>query len=83
MKSYSSDTPPGSLKFIQVMDIASREDLLQGKIFYEELINTGIPDSNIRDGSMVVGRIYCCGGTAELPNRQYAYVPFSNGHTAA
>lgn len=75
MKSYSSDVPPGSLKLIQVMDVASREDMLQGKIFYEELINTGIPDSDIRDGSMVVGRIYCCGGTAELPTRQYAYVP--------
>jgi hypothetical protein len=75
MKSYSDDVAPGSLRLIQVIDVASRADMLQGKIFYEELIRTGISDSDIHDGSMVVGRIYCCGGSAELPTRQYAYVP--------
>lgn len=74
MSMISSDVPQNSLRLMQIVAIGSRDDIFRGG-FSEEFRKVGISESEIHDGSLVAGRIYCCGGTAEGPTRQYAYVP--------
>jgi hypothetical protein len=74
---YPNDVPPSSLRLVQVVDVASSAALAQDKIFLAELERTGIPRSDIHDGHIIIGRVYCCGGSAEYPTRQYAFVPAS------
>jgi hypothetical protein len=47
---------------------------------YKSIIAAGIVDSDVVDGSVVVVRIYCCGGmsselSAEYADRRFLYVP--------
>jgi len=72
--------PQDSLRLAQVMSIADREDIVQAKPIHDSIIASGIPDSEIVDGSVVVVRIYCCGGitkraSSEMVNALMLYVP--------
>lgn len=72
---YSNDVPPGSLRLIQVMAVDSRMEMARDEDFRRQFARTGLPVAQLQDGEAVVGRIYCCGGTAEYPDRQFAFVP--------
>jgi len=67
--------PDDSLRLAQVMEIEKRAVVVQSKKVYEAIIASGVGDSNITDGSIVVARIYCCGGSAEKANAIILYVP--------
>lgn len=67
--------PDNSLRLAQVMEIENRALVVQSKKVYETIIASGVRDSNITDGSIVVARIYCCGGSAEKANAIILYVP--------
>ena len=79
LRIQSDDVPSGSLRVAQVMAIAKRQEIL-GSDTYREIIAAGIADADINDGSVVIARIYCCGGiTKELSSERLSarilYVP--------
>ncbi|QWV94482.1 hypothetical protein KP004_04660 [Geomonas oryzisoli] len=72
--------PTGSLRLAQVTATGSREEVVQAKDLYDAIIASGIKDSEIADGSVVLARIYCCGGmtkswSSEVVNSTMLYVP--------
>lgn len=72
--------PAGSLRLAQVVEIANRDEIVQLKELYEAIRASGFNDSEIVDGSVVVARIYCCGGltentSSEKVNALILYVP--------
>lgn len=75
LRVYPDDVPPDALRLVQTMLVGSRDDILAVPAWHQALLDSGIPEADIRDGSLAVGRIYCCGGPAELPNRQAYYIP--------
>jgi len=67
------EVPANSLHLGQVMIVADRRTLMEeSKPTYDALIASGIKDSDIKDGSTVLARIYCCGGPTTAP---VLYVP--------
>ena len=75
LRVYPDAVPFGSLRLVQVMVLGTRAHIVREKAWYDALLKSGIPDEEIKDGSLAVGRVYCCGGPAELPTRQAFYVP--------
>jgi hypothetical protein len=81
LKIHSDFIPAGSLRLAQVVAIGKRADIVtQFKETYDAMIASGIKDSDIVDGSVVVARIYCCGGitaksSTERVNDLWLYVP--------
>lgn len=80
LRIHSDFVPAGSLRLAQVMQIGKRADILQSKDIYEAIIASGIKDSDIADGSVVVARIFCCGGisanlSSERANAIMMFVP--------
>jgi len=80
LKIQSDFIPSDSLRLAQVMAIGKRSYVVQAKPVYDAIIANGIPDSEIVDGSVVVARIYCCGGitesiSSEVANARMLYVP--------
>jgi hypothetical protein len=62
------------------MGIGKRIEVVQNKPLYDAIIASGIKDSEIVDGSVIVARIYCCGGmtenlSSEKANARVLYVP--------
>jgi len=71
-----SKLPPGSLRLAQVIvNDFKRADIVEAKEVYEALIASEIKDSDIADGSVVVARIFCCGGINETYNATMLFVP--------
>ena len=69
-----------SLRLAQVTALDKRDEIIQSKPLYDAIIASGIADTEIVDGSVVVARIYCCGGLTKnlSPEKMYArllYVP--------
>lgn len=75
LRVYPDEVPADSLRLVQVMLIGTRADIVGVKEWHQALLDSGIRDEDIRDGSMAVGRIWCCGGPAETSDRQAFYVP--------
>jgi hypothetical protein len=72
--------PAGSLRVAQVTAIAKREEIVSLAEVYKSIFEAGIDDSDVVDGSVVMARIYCCGGmssalSAEYVERLMLYVP--------
>jgi len=67
--------PDDSLRLAQVVEIEKRALVMENKKLYEALLASGVGDSNITDGSIVVSRIYCCGGSGEGALAVILYVP--------
>jgi hypothetical protein len=79
LRIQSDVVPAGSLRVAQVVLIAKREDVLKVEA-YKGILAAGVADSDLVDGSVVMARIYCCGGitqemSAEHSNRRMLYVP--------
>lgn len=76
LKIHSDFIPAGSLRLAQVTVIANRAQIVtEGKETYDAMIASGIKDSDIVDGSVVIARIYCCGGSNERVNALFLFVP--------
>lgn len=78
LRIQSDDVPAGSLRVAQVVAIGKREDILQSEA-YKAIIAAGVADSDLEDGSVVMARIYCCGGmskelSSERINARMLYV---------
>ena len=58
--------PDGSLRVGKVMYIGTREESTKVRYIYDTLtIAAGLPDDKIRDGTVVLIRVFCCGGPEE------------------
>ena len=80
MRIQSDSVPPGSRRLAQVTAIANRDEIVQVKELYEVIRASGVNDQDIVDGSVVMARIYCCGGltentSSEKVNALMLYVP--------
>jgi hypothetical protein len=65
----------GASRLVQVTAIASRQEIVALGEHYKLLLASGISDTELVDGSIVTGRIYCCGGPNEAGTAIWAYVP--------
>ena len=68
----------GARQLAQVVMIGRREDIVGLGDDYQRLLAAGIPDSALVDGSVAVGRIFCCGGMnglVESTNQLRFHVP--------
>jgi hypothetical protein len=70
-----SEKQAGSFRLAQVMAFATRQEIVELGQHYQHLLTSGIPDSLIRDSSLAVGRVYCCGGPNEIDTAMWFYVP--------
>jgi hypothetical protein len=57
------------------MAIAKREDILKLEA-YKRIIATGVADSDVINGSMLVARVYCCGGVTKELSSESLYKLF-------
>lgn len=70
------DEDAGVLILGQVVVVGTRQEIVNdAKMHYDFLLNTGIPDAEITDGSVVVVMLYCCGGKISEVQSIWAYAP--------
>ena len=67
--------PAGSLRLAEVVQLSTRAEVIDSKPIYEAILSSGIRDSDVRDGSVVFARIYCCGGPNERHTVRILFVP--------
>jgi hypothetical protein len=67
--------PAGSLRVAQVVAIAKRDEIVSLAELYKSIIAAGIDDSDVVDGSVVMVRIYCCGGISSTLSPEYVESP--------
>lgn len=79
---HADVVPAGSLRVAQVTHVATRAQLVNPgeALAYKTIRAAGIADSDLVDGSVVMARIYCCGGlskeqSSEFQDRRVLYVP--------
>lgn len=68
---------PGAHKVTEIMNLFSEEEIRSLSYISDPLVSAGVDLASIRDGSVVAGRVHCCGGagTAETENSVFVYVP--------
>lgn len=65
----------GVLRLAQVVEVATRQQILGSGNEYMLLLMAGVPDAQLGDGRLAVARVYCCGGSAEESEAIWAFVP--------
>jgi hypothetical protein len=70
-----SDDETGGLRLVQVMQLATREEILKLGTQLEHLHASGVEDSDFKDGSLVIARIYCCHPSTDEGTAIWFYVP--------
>ena len=65
----------GALRLAQVMQTATREEILKLTTQREHLLASGLQDSDFKDGSLAVGRVYCCHPSTDEGTAMWFYVP--------
>jgi len=65
----------GVLRLAQVGQTATREEILKLGVNLQYLLASGLKDSDLKDGSLAVGRIYCCHESTEEGTAMWFYVP--------
>lgn len=85
-RTHADLVPAGSLRVGQVIQAGTRDEILGAAELMVQLRASGVTDDEIVDGSVIVARIYCCGGvskemSAEYEERRVMFVP--NGQQAA
>lgn len=70
-----SDGETGGLRLTQIMAVASRDEILKSGETLQHLLASGLKDSDLRDGSVASGRIYCCHPSTEQGTAIWFYVP--------
>jgi hypothetical protein len=66
----------GALRLAQVMTTATREEILRLTTQREHLLASGLQDSDFKDGSLAMGRVYCCHPSTDEGTAIWFYVPF-------
>jgi len=65
----------GALRLAQVVQIATREEILGLGVSLQHLLASGLKDSNFKDGSLATGRVYCCHPSTDEGTAMWFYVP--------
>jgi hypothetical protein len=65
----------GASRLAQVMQTATREEILKLTTQREHLLASGLQDSDFKDGSLAMGRVYCCHPSTEEGTAMWFYVP--------
>jgi hypothetical protein len=65
----------GALRLAQVMTTATREEILKLTVQREHLLASGLKDSDFQDGSLAMGRVYCCHPSTDEGTAMWFYVP--------
>ncbi len=65
----------GALRLAQVIQTASREEILKLTTQREHLLASGLQDSDFKDGSLAMGRVYCCHPSTDEGTAMWFYVP--------
>jgi hypothetical protein len=65
----------GALRLAQVVQTATREEILKLTTQREHLLASGLQDSDFKDGSLAMGRVYCCHPSTEEGTAIWFYVP--------
>jgi hypothetical protein len=65
----------GALRLAQVMQTATREEILKLTTQREHLLASGLQDSDFKDGSLAMGRVYCCHPSTDEGTAIWFYVP--------
>jgi len=65
----------GTLRVTQILHLATREEILGLRASLQLLFASGLKDSDLKDGSLAIGRIYCCHQKTEEGTAIWFYVP--------
>jgi len=65
----------GALRLAQIMQTATREESLKLTTQREHLLASGLQDSDFKDGSLAMGRVYCCHPSTDEGTAMWFYVP--------
>lgn len=65
----------GASRLVQLTEFATRAQILSLGEHYQRLLASGIPDEELVDGSLAIGRIYCCGGSNEAGTAPWVFLP--------
>jgi hypothetical protein len=72
---HAANIPPDSIVLTQIRVFATRDEILGIPSLVETLKLSGIQQSQIKDGIVADGRIFCCGGPNEDDYSLWFYVP--------
>lgn len=72
---HAANIPSGSLVLTQIRAFATRGEILDIPSLVETLELSGIQQTQIKDGMVADGRIFCCGGPNEDDYSLWFYVP--------
>ena len=78
---HAAAVPPHSLRLAEVVYLVLRREIMREPsetwrdLVYKNLLASGVKDSDIEDGSVAMGRVYCCGGKTEKAFAFFFYVP--------
>jgi len=77
LRIQTAHVPSGSLRLAQVVQRGSESEIKSSnaKILHQALADSGITEEEIKDGSVVLARIECCGGPNEKSSAIMMYVP--------
>ena len=67
--------PEGSLRLAEVTYVATQKEIVQSKDLYDALVSSGIKDSEIKDGSVALARVFCCGNPMAGEQERMLYAP--------
>ena len=65
----------GALRLAQITHIATREEILKLGDHLQHLLDSGLKESDLQDGSVAVGAVYCCHASTEEGTAIWFYVP--------
>ena len=65
----------GALRLAQVIETATREEILKLTTQRQHLLDSGLKDSDFLDGSLAMGRVYCCHPSTDEGTAMWFYVP--------
>ena len=65
----------GGLRVTEVMGLATREEILRLGDNLQHLLASGLKDSDLKDGSLAIGRVYCCHHSTDEGTAVWFYVP--------
>jgi hypothetical protein len=65
----------GALRLAQVIQIATREEILKLTVHRQHLLDSGLKDADFQDGSLAMGRVYCCHPSTDEGTAMWFYVP--------
>jgi hypothetical protein len=72
---HASNVPEGSLRAGQVVGLATAAEVAPGTWGREALRAGGVPENEIGAGSILLARVFCCGGQIEEVTAPAAWVP--------